>query len=135
MPEHADLSIASDSRCRVRHRLIHSKILMIGRHDLCQASIFMIEALKVVQDIYQPLLLKDATKECFVIGNLVRFILAIYALPLHKAVGLGGDGTSLGSQHIAGYAEGIKNKQPRAFLLILFDLRIGIRFVRLVSGG
>ena len=79
MPEHADLSIASDSRCRVRHRLIHSKILMIGRHDFGQASVLMIEALKVVQDIYQPLLLKDATKECFIISNLVCFFFTIHA--------------------------------------------------------
>ena len=95
----------------------------------------MVEALKVLQDVYQALLLEDAMEESFVISNLIRFYLPVYALPFHISICLSGNGACFGGQHIADNAKGIEDKQAGALLLVLLYLQVGILFLYIVIGG
>ena len=130
MPEHANLSVATHSSMGMLKRFVHRKVLVIGCHDLCHSSILMVKAFEVLQDVNESFFLEDTIEECLVVSNLRRLALTVHALPFHITVSLGCDGAGLCGQHVAGQVEGIIHKQRRTFLLILFDLRVGILFVR-----
>ena len=63
MPEHTNLSITTNGRGCVRHGLVHSKVLVVGCHNLSQSAILMVKALKVLQYVYQSGLIEDAVEK------------------------------------------------------------------------
>ena len=126
MPEHTNLTVAVHRRFRMPQRLVHGKVLVVGAHDLCHASVLMVEADEVLQDVREPVFLEDAAEEGLVVGHLVGFRMSVHALPFHIAVGFRRDGSCLGGQHVAGHAEGVEHKQAGTFLLILLHLQVGI---------
>jgi len=84
----------------------------------------MVEADEVLQDVDEPFPAEDSFEECLIVDDLHRLSFSIPAFPLHETVGLSRQCSGLGSQHVAGHAEGVIDEQRRALLLILLDLQI-----------
>ena len=134
VPEHTNLAIAPNCFVRLGNRLVHGKVLVIGSHNLCRAPVLVVEADEVLQYVNQPLPTEDTFEESLVVNDLCRLRLTISRLPFHIAVLLGGECSGFRGQHVAGHGERIKDKQRGTFLLILFDLQIGIVFLYVIVG-
>ena len=110
MPEHTNLSVAANGLICLCQGFFHGKILVISSHDFCRTSVLMVKADEVLQDINQSFLLEDTIEEGLVVGYGIRFYFTVHALPLHKAVLLGGNCSCLRYQMVTNHREGVVDK-------------------------
>ena len=95
MPEHAALTIRFRSASGRCYRLIDRKILMVSCQNLKLLCAFVGETDKILYDIQQTLLFKDALKEGIKLRILCILVAAILRLPLHEAIFAGCDRAGL----------------------------------------
>ena len=72
VPEYTNLAIASNRFVRLRNSLVDCKVLVIGSHNLCRASVFVVEAEEVLEYINQSLPAEDAFKERLIVNDFCR---------------------------------------------------------------
>ena len=88
---------------------------------------------EVLQNIQQPLPLKDSLKESIELSILGIFVVTVGSLPLHEAVFPRGNGASLGSHHVTHNADGVVDEHGGNLMHIVPKLKICLTGIRLLT--
>ena len=134
MPKDTYLTVAIGRLYGTVDRLLDGKILVVASEYLCRAGLVHAKTDEILNEIQEAVPLKHPHEEGVVIDEVFGLFLSVLSLPLHEAIFLASNGTSLGNRHVTHYAEYVIDEQRRDFLDVITNLTICSRSVCFLTG-